>query len=44
MKSGITSEHVAHDLCSDLIPDQRVLGDDVVDCGPVTSERTDYAK
>lgn len=28
----------------DLIPRLRELGYDVVDCGPATSERTDYAK
>ena len=44
MKIGITSDHAAHDLRIDLIPRLRELGYDVVDRGPATSERTDYAK
>ena len=44
MKIGITSDHAAHNMRIDLIPRLRELGYDVVDCGPVTSERTDYAK
>ena len=44
MRIGITSDHAAHNMRIDLIPRLRELGYDVVDCGPVTSERTDYAK
>lgn len=43
MKIGITSDHAAHDLRVDLIPRLRDLGHDVVDRGPATAERTDYA-
>lgn len=44
MRIGITSDHAAHNMRIDLIPRLRELGYDVVDCGPATSERTDYAK
>lgn len=43
MKIGITSDHAAHDLRLDLIPRLRDLGYDIVDRGPATGERTDYA-
>ncbi|MDO5082706.1 MAG: ribose 5-phosphate isomerase B [Arachnia propionica] len=43
MKIGITSDHAAHDLRVDLIPRLRDLGYDIVDRGPATAERTDYA-
>lgn len=44
MRIGITSDHAAHDLRLDLIYRLRELGYDVVDRGPASSERTDYAK
>lgn len=44
MKIGITSDHAAHDLRLDLIPRLRDSGYDIVDRGPETAERTDYAK
>ncbi|MDO5068534.1 MAG: ribose 5-phosphate isomerase B [Propionibacteriaceae bacterium] len=43
MKIGITSDHAAHDLRIDLIPRLRDLGHEIIDCGPATAERTDYA-
>lgn len=43
MKIGITSDHAAHDLRIDLIPRLRELGYDIVDRGPRSAERTDYA-
>jgi ribose-5-phosphate isomerase B len=44
MRIGITSDHAAHNLRIDLIPRLRELGYDVVDRGPATDQRTDYAK
>ena len=44
MRIGITSDHAAHNLRIELIPRLRELGYDVVDRGPATAERTDYAK
>ena len=43
MRIGITSDHAAHALRIDLIPRLRELGYDVVDRGPASAERTDYA-